>query len=44
MKTQKKQNKKNLLIWFNLFADYVQTVNINIYNEACNYADKNEKN
>jgi len=32
-------NKK--VEWYDLFVDYVQKVNSNLYNEACEYADKN---
>ena len=31
------------LKWFNNFADYVETNNINIYNESCDYADNKER-
>jgi len=40
--TKQKQNDKQVLKWFNLFADYIQETNINLYNNACKYADKNE--
>lgn len=29
------------LDWYDLFVDYIEEVNINLYNEACEYADKN---
>ena len=41
--TKQKQNDKQVLKWFNLFADYIQETNINLYNNACKYADKNEQ-
>ena len=28
--------------WFNFFVDYVQCPNRNLYNSACEYADKKE--
>ena len=28
--------------WLNLFADYIQQADINKYNDACRYANKNE--
>ena len=30
---------KNKLNWYNLFVDYVQETDINLYNYACEYAD-----
>jgi len=43
-----KNNKENLnekvLEWFNHFVDYVGNVDSNLYNEACEYADKKENN
>lgn len=36
----KNENLKNQLEWYNLFVDYVQSLDINLYNEACEYADK----
>lgn len=35
-------NHKKVITWFNYFADYIENVNPNIYNEACEFADKNE--
>ena len=40
--TKPKQNDKQVLKWFNLFADYIHETNRNIYNDACKYADRNE--
>lgn len=37
-------NNKKVIAWFNDFADYIENVNINIYNEACEFADKTELN
>jgi len=34
--------EKQLLKWYDLFVNYVEDQNINIYNEACDYADDNE--
>lgn len=31
------------LEWFNNFADYIETNNINMYNESCDYADNKER-
>tara|TARA_R100001443_G_scaffold18806_6_gene30041 strand:+ start:7991 stop:8182 length:192 start_codon:yes stop_codon:yes gene_type:complete len=31
------------LEWFNNFADYLESNNINIYNESCDYADNKER-
>lgn len=33
---------KNKLNWYNLFVDYVQETDINLYNYACEYADNSE--
>ena len=41
--TKPKQNDKQVLKWFHLFADYIQETNRNLYNNACKYADKNEQ-
>ena len=30
------------LDWFNYFTDYIQETNINLYNQACKYADIKE--
>ena len=30
---------KSQLEWYNLFVDYTQSVDINLYNEACEYVD-----
>ncbi len=35
-----KENLKNQLEWYNLFVDYIKTVDINLYNEACEYSDR----
>ena len=43
-----KNNKENLneqvLEWYNNFVDYIMEYNINMYNSACEYADKKERN
>ena len=31
---------KSQLEWYNLFVDYTQSVDINLYNEACEYSDR----
>lgn len=31
-----------VLEWFNNFTDYIQETNINLYNQACKYADIKE--
>lgn len=31
------------LQWYDFFMEYVQEVDINMYNEACDYADKKQK-
>jgi len=31
-----------VLDWFNYFTDYIQETNINLYNQACKYADIKE--
>ncbi len=31
------------LEWFNNFADYLESNNINMYNESCDYADNKER-
>lgn len=37
-----RENKKlkSKLEWHNLFVDYVQSQRVNLYNEACEYADQ----
>ena len=35
--------KEMVLDWFNHFVDYVADHNKNLYNEACEYADKIEQ-
>ena len=40
-KTKMKRLIKELK-WFNNFADYLETNNINMYNESCEYADQKE--
>ena len=40
--TKPNQNNKQVIKWFNLFADYIQETNRNLYNDACKWADKNE--
>jgi len=37
---EEKQKIHKDMMWFDLFVDYVHDNNINIYNEACEYADK----
>jgi len=36
------QKMKELLKWYNLFVDYVEDQDNNLYNEGCDYADDNE--
>ena len=31
------------LQWYDFFMEYVQEVDINMYNKACDYADKQKK-
>jgi hypothetical protein len=38
----KKGKEEQVLRWFNLFVDYVESYDSNLYNEACEYADENE--
>ena len=38
----KKGKEKQVLIWYDLFVDYISNQDKNLYNEACEYADKNE--
>lgn len=38
----KKGKEEQVLRWFNLFVDYVEIKDRNLYNEACEYADENE--
>ena len=38
----KKGKQKQVLIWYDLFVDYISNQDKNLYNEACEYADKNE--
>jgi hypothetical protein len=33
----------NQYLWYNYFIDYVEQNHINIYNNACEHADKIEK-
>ena len=40
--TKPKQNDKQVLKWFHLFADYIQEIDYKLYNDACKYADRNE--
>jgi hypothetical protein len=35
-----KQIRESKVEWFDLFADYVYDNNSNLYNEACEYADR----
>ena len=37
------KNMEKQLAWFNHFVDYVNQVDPNIYNEACEYADNCEE-
>ena len=37
-------DNKKVLEWFNNFTDYIQETNINLYNQACKYADDIENN
>ena len=38
----KKGKEKQVLIWYDLFVEYISNQDKNLYNEACEYADKNE--
>ena len=33
------QTLKDKLAWYDLFVDYIAEIDINKYNEACEYAD-----
>ena len=33
------QKLKDRLAWYDLFVDYIAVIDINKYNEACEYAD-----
>lgn len=35
-------DKDKVLEWFDNFTDYIAEVDINLYNEACDYADEKE--
>ena len=37
------KNTKQLIQWFNHFVDYVASMNNNLFNEACEYADSQEE-
>ena len=41
--SKKEKNTEQLLEWFNHFVDYVTSMNNNLYNEACEYADSQEE-
>ena len=36
------EEEKQVLKWYDLFVDYISDQDKNLYNEACEYADKNE--
>tara|TARA_R110002012_G_scaffold255472_1_gene435432 strand:- start:986 stop:1207 length:222 start_codon:yes stop_codon:yes gene_type:complete len=38
-------NKSNLqkMEWYDLFVDFIEQMDSNLYNEACEYADKQEE-
>ena len=44
MKTMKikKGMEKQVLKWYDLFVDYIENADHNLYDEACEYADNNE--
>jgi hypothetical protein len=35
--------REDILEWYNNFVDYIEEIDINLYNEACEYADKKEE-
>jgi len=37
---EEKMEKSAKVEWFDLFADYIYNNNSNLYNEACEYADR----
>ena len=41
--SKKENNTEQVLQWFNHFVDYVASMNSNLYNEACDYADSQEE-
>ena len=41
--TEKELTMEKQLAWFNHFVDYVNQVDPNIYNEACEYSDNAEE-
>ena len=38
----KKGKEEQVLKWYDLFVDYVEDADSSLYDEACDYADKNE--
>mgnify|MGYP003661813773 CR=1 FL=1 len=34
---------EDTLEWYDLFVDYIEESNINLYNDACEYADNQKK-
>lgn len=44
METHKEEQYRKVIEWFNNFVDYVENNSINIYNEACEWADYLENN
>jgi hypothetical protein len=41
METQEEKMENSAKVeWFDLFADYIYDNNSNLYNEACEYADR----
>ena len=38
-----KTSCEDALDWYDLFVDYIEEVNINLYNEACEYADDQQQ-
>jgi len=37
-------DKDEVIEWFDKFTDYIAMVDINLYEEACDYADTKENN
>jgi len=42
-KVMETKNMEKQLQWFNHFVDYVNQVDPNLYNEACEYSDNAEE-
>jgi len=35
--------REDILEWYDNFVDYIEEMDINLYNEACEHADKKEE-